>query len=113
MKLHQTQTEFNCGIDLHARSMYVCVMDREGNILVHRNVRGNDFGYFLKLVEPYRQDLTVACECTFSRVKREGVCRSRCSLLPVAARLACSSAGRMPAHPRPLTEKQRRSGEEG
>ncbi len=66
MKLHQTQTEFNCGIDLHARSMYICVMDREGNILVHRNVRGNDFAYFLKLVEPYRHDLTVACECTFN-----------------------------------------------
>ena len=66
MKLHQTQTEFNCGIDLHARSLYICVMDREGNVLVHRNVRDNDFGYFLKLVEPYKQDLTVACECTFN-----------------------------------------------
>ena len=41
MKLHQTQTEFNCGIDLHARSMYICVMDKEGKILVHRNVRNN------------------------------------------------------------------------
>ncbi len=66
MKLHQTQTEFNCGIDLHARSMYICVMDREGNILVHRNVRDNDFEFFLKLVEPYRHDLTVTCECTFN-----------------------------------------------
>jgi transposase len=34
--------------------------------LVHRNVRRNDFDYFLKLVEPYRHDLTVACECTFN-----------------------------------------------
>jgi transposase len=66
VKLHQTQTEFNCGIDLHARSMYICVMDREGNKLVHRNVRDNDFDHFLKLVEPYRDDLTVACECTFN-----------------------------------------------
>lgn len=66
MKLHQTQTEFNCGIDLHARSMYICVMDKEGNVLVHRNVRHNDFEYFLKLVEPYRHDLTVACESTFN-----------------------------------------------
>ena len=66
MKLHQTQTEFNCGIDLHARSMYACVMDRDGEILVHRNIRNNDFSYFLNLVEPYRHDLTVACECTFN-----------------------------------------------
>lgn len=64
--LHQTTTEFNCGIDLHAKSMYVCVMNRDGEILVHRNIRNNDFDYFLKVVDPYRQDLTVACECTFN-----------------------------------------------
>jgi transposase len=66
MKLHQTQTEFNCGIDLHARNMYICVMDRQGKVLVHRNIRHNDFGFFLDLVEPYLHDLTVACECTFN-----------------------------------------------
>ena len=64
--LHQTETEFNCGIDLHAKSMYICVMNRDGEILVHRNIRNNDFAYFLKVVEPYRHDLTVACECTFN-----------------------------------------------
>ncbi len=58
--------EFNCGIDLHARQMYVCVMDKDGKVQVHRNVRDNDFDYFLKLVEPYRHDLTVVCECTFN-----------------------------------------------
>jgi transposase len=46
--------------------MYICVMDREGNKLVHRNIKGNDFGHFLELVEPYRDDLTVVCECTFN-----------------------------------------------
>jgi len=46
--------------------MYICVMDREGDILVHRNVRGNNFEYFLGLVEPYRHRLTVCCECTFN-----------------------------------------------
>jgi len=66
MKYYKTTTEFNCGIDLHSRQMYICVMDKEGNILVHRNVRNNDFEYFLKLVEPYRHDLTVCCECTFN-----------------------------------------------
>lgn len=64
--LHLTKTEFNCGIDLHAKCMYICVMNREGEILVHRNIRHNDFEYFLKVVEPYRHDLTVACECTFN-----------------------------------------------
>ena len=66
MKYYISTTEFNCGIDLHGKQMYVCVMNRQGKKLVHRNIRGNDFGFFLKLVEPYRHDLTVVCESTFN-----------------------------------------------
>ena len=66
MKYYTTTTEYNCGIDLHARQMYACVMDRQGKKLVHTNIKGNDFGYFLKRVEPYRHDLTVVSECTFN-----------------------------------------------
>ncbi|MBU8869793.1 MAG: hypothetical protein KOO60_02850 [Gemmatimonadales bacterium] len=28
-----------CGIDLHARSMYLCVQNREGKIVFHRNMQ--------------------------------------------------------------------------
>jgi transposase len=66
MKYYKTTTEFNCGIDLHTKQMYICIMDREGNILVHKNIRGNDFSFFLKLVAPYRHDLTVVCECCYN-----------------------------------------------
>ena len=59
MKYYTSTTEYNCGIDLHAHQMYVCVMDRQGKKLVHTNVRHNDFEFFLKLVAPYRHDLTV------------------------------------------------------
>jgi transposase len=65
MKYYTSTTEFNCGIDLHARQMYVCVMDRQGKKLVHTNVKNNDFEFFLKLVAPYRHSLTVCCECMF------------------------------------------------
>src|SRR5207249_888890 len=65
MKYYTSTTEYNCGIDLHARQMYVCVMDRQGKKLVHTNVKDNDFAFFLKLVQPYRHDLTVCCECMF------------------------------------------------
>jgi hypothetical protein len=66
MKYYTSTTEFNCGIDLHGREMYVCLVDREGNKLVHTNIKGNDFGFFLKKVAPYRHSLTVCCECTFN-----------------------------------------------
>jgi transposase len=65
MKYYTSTTEFNCGIDLHARQMYVCLTDRQGKKLVHANIKNNDFDYFLKLIQPYRHDLTVCCECMF------------------------------------------------
>ena len=65
MKYYTSTTQYNCGIDLHARQMYVCVMDRQGKKLVHTNVKDNDFQFFLKLIAPYKHDLTVCCECMF------------------------------------------------
>jgi transposase len=65
MKYYTSTSQFNCGIDLHARQMYVCLMDRDGKKLVHTNIKNNDFDYFLKLVAPYRHDLTVCAECMF------------------------------------------------
>ena len=65
MKYYTSTTQFNCGIDLHARQMYVCLMDRQGKILLHTNIRHNDFNHFLKLIAPYRHDLTVCAECMF------------------------------------------------
>lgn len=66
MNYYKTTTKYNCGIDLHARQMYVCVMDREGDKLLHINIKHNDFAYFLKRIAPYRHDLTVVCESTFN-----------------------------------------------
>jgi len=65
MKYYTSTTEYNCGIDLHSRQMYVCVMDQKGKKLVHTNIKNNDFAFFLKLIAPYRHDLTVCCECMF------------------------------------------------
>src|SRR4030095_12857338 len=65
MKYYTFSTEFNCGIDLHARQMYVCVMDRQGKKLVHTNIKDNDFQFFLQRIEPYKPSLTVCCECMF------------------------------------------------
>ena len=41
MKYYISTTKFNCGIDLHARQMYVCLMDPTGKKLVHTNIRNN------------------------------------------------------------------------
>jgi Transposase len=56
---------FYCGIDLHARSMYVCLVNQEGDILLHRNMKAAP-DPFLKAVAPYRDGLVVAVECIFT-----------------------------------------------
>ncbi len=37
MRFYTKQHKFYCGIDLHARSMYMCILDQEGNIMLHKN----------------------------------------------------------------------------
>jgi hypothetical protein len=39
MRFYNTQHQFYCGIDLHARSMYICILDQDGEMLVHRNMQ--------------------------------------------------------------------------
>jgi transposase len=56
---------FYWGIDWHARTMYVCILDRDGELLVHRHLQANPDGW-LKVVAPYREDIVVAVECLFT-----------------------------------------------
>jgi len=39
MRFYTNQHQFYCGIDLHARSMYVCMVSSDGEILLHRNMK--------------------------------------------------------------------------
>ncbi len=65
MRFYTQQHPYYCGIDLHARSMYLCILDQAGQVVVHRNIRANPDA-FLEAVAPYREDLVVAVECMFT-----------------------------------------------
>jgi Transposase len=65
MRFYTNQHQFYCGIDLHARSMYVCILSQEGEMLVHRNMKAAPEP-FLKAIAPYRDGLVVAVECIFT-----------------------------------------------
>ena len=41
MQFYTKQHNAYCGIDLHARSMYVCILNQAGDILVHRNMKAS------------------------------------------------------------------------
>jgi predicted NBD/HSP70 family sugar kinase len=38
MRFYNHQYRHYCGIDLHVKTMYVCILDAAGQVLVHRNV---------------------------------------------------------------------------
>jgi transposase len=65
MRFYTKQHKFYCGIDLHARSMYLCILNQEGAILLHRNMPAGPEP-FLKAIAPYREDLVVCVECIFT-----------------------------------------------
>jgi transposase len=45
--------------------MYLCILDHEGNKLLHRNVRAKPHD-FLSAIEGFRDDLIVGAECMFT-----------------------------------------------
>jgi hypothetical protein len=64
MRFYNRQHRHYCRSDLHVKSMYVCILDATGQVLVHRNVK-TTAAAFLEIVAPYRDDLVVAAECMF------------------------------------------------
>jgi transposase len=65
MRFYTHQHKHYCGIDLHARTMYVCILDQAGTMLVHKNLPTTPEA-FLRVVAPYREDLVVGVECVFT-----------------------------------------------
>lgn len=65
MRFYTKQHPFYCGIDLHARTMYVCILDQAGETLVHRNMPATPEA-LLKAIAPYREQIVLAAECMFT-----------------------------------------------
>lgn len=76
MRFYTGQHQHYCGVDLHARSMYVCILDREGNCLLHRNMAASPEP-FLDAVGPFTEDLVVAAECMFTWYWLADLCASQ------------------------------------
>jgi transposase len=73
MRFYNRQHRYYCGIDLHVKTMYVCILDAAGQVLVHRNMPSTPEA-FLTTVAPYRDDLVVAAECMFTWYWLADVC---------------------------------------
>ena len=65
MNFYTQQHKHYCGIDLHAKAMYVCLLDQHGTKLVHKNLPTTPAA-FLRVIAPYREELVVGVECMFT-----------------------------------------------
>ena len=65
MNFYTQQHKQYCGIDRHAKALYVCLLDQSGTKLVHKNLPTMPEA-FLRLLAPSREDLVVGVEGMFT-----------------------------------------------
>ena len=65
MRFYTEQHKHYCGIDLHTNKMYLCILNQEGETLLHRNIK-TEPDTFLQAIRPYREDVVISAECMFS-----------------------------------------------
>lgn len=73
MRFSTHQHKHDCGIDLHARTMYICILEQAGTVLLHNNVAATSED-FLRVTAPYREELVVAVECSFTGYWLSALC---------------------------------------
>ncbi len=76
MQFYTKTHPYYCGIDLHTKTMYVCIVNNEGEIVLHQNIR-SQADAFLNLISEYRQQLIVGVECIFSWYWLADLCRQQ------------------------------------
>ena len=64
MRFYEQPHSFYCGVDLHARTMYLCVLDSQGETRLHANFPSRPEA-LLEALQPFREDVVVAAECMF------------------------------------------------
>ena len=65
MNYAQIKQRYLCGIDLHANSMYLKILDREGQVLYKHNMP-NNFALFKQILTPFLPDIAAGVESTFN-----------------------------------------------
>lgn len=65
MRFYNNSHRHYCGIDLHAKTMYLCILDGQGNVVYDRNRKATPDD-LLSVIYPYREDIVLAAECMFT-----------------------------------------------
>ncbi len=62
MNFYNNRHPYYCGIDLHARSLYVCIIDQDGNICIHKEISASP-EKLQSILVPYIGTVVVGVEC--------------------------------------------------
>jgi transposase len=73
MRFYNQQHRFYCGVDLHAKTLAVHILDAEGQTVLEKTLAACPQA-FLKAVQPFRDGLVVACACLFTWYWLADVC---------------------------------------
>ncbi|MBN2316529.1 MAG: IS110 family transposase [Sedimentisphaerales bacterium] len=65
MRYYTKQHQYYCGVDLHARTLYLCIVNQRDEILDHREIPAKA-EVFLEKLAPYREDVVGCVECMFT-----------------------------------------------
>ena len=65
MRFYTKPHQYYCGIDLHAKTMYLCIINAAGETVLHRNIK-TQASALAKAVAPYQDDLVISVECLFT-----------------------------------------------
>jgi len=65
MRFYTPQHPFYWGIDVHARPMDLCILNRDGESLGHRTMSAGP-DPFLTAIAPYRAEVVVCVACLFT-----------------------------------------------
>ena len=64
MRFYHQQHRFYAGIDLHARTLHLCVLDQAGSVVADRKLPCH-FDSLLEAIAPFRDDLVIGVERMF------------------------------------------------
>ncbi len=65
MRFYSQLHRFYAGIDLHARTLHLCVLDHHGNVVCDKNLPAKPEA-LLRALAPFRDDVVLAAECMFA-----------------------------------------------
>ena len=74
MRFYDRQHRFYAGIDLHSRTMHLCILDSTGAVVCDVNLPARPDA-FLAALAPFRADVIVGVECLFAWYWLADLCR--------------------------------------